>query len=185
LRKERLPLNTFMGINERKGKKEMNITNFAKTKADQKTSDLRNAYEHRATWFYLLLDEAEKAGADWETIGRNAVLRCGCFHGKAKFTPTNDLKKFATEFASENAKMIFEMDIKEMSENRFYVEFNYCPLVSAWLKQTDDEKKIATLCDIAMEGDRGIVKQFPDFEFRLGDTIAKGGKVCCVEIIKK
>lgn len=162
----------------------MSINNAAKNNADQKTLDLRSAFEHRATWFYFLLDEAEKAGADWEKIGRNAIFRCGCFHGDNKFTPTSDLKKFAGEFANENVKKVFEMDIKESSDKRFYVEFNYCPLVAAWLKQTKDEKKIETLCDIAMDGDRGIINEFPGFEFKLGDTIAKGGKVCCVEVLK-
>jgi hypothetical protein len=163
----------------------MKINNVAKVEADAKTVDLRNAIEHRATWFYLVLDEAEQAGADWEKIGRKAIFRCGCFYGQSKFTPTSDLKKFAIEFANDNVKKIFEMDIIETSDDRFHVEFNYCPLVSAWLKQTGDEGKIETLCDIAMDGDRGIINEFPSFEFRLGETIAKGGKVCSVEIVKK
>jgi hypothetical protein len=172
-------------INSRKVSNATSITNVPKSEADARTIDLRNAIEHRATWFYLLLDEAEQAGVDWEKIGRQAIFRCGCFHGHSKFTPTADLREFAIEFANENVKKIFEMDIKEMSDDRFYVEFNYCPLVTAWLKQTKDEKKIEMLCDIAMDGDRGIINEFPSFEFRLGDTIAKGGKVCGVEIVKK
>lgn len=163
----------------------MSINNAPKNKAEEKTQDIRAAIEHRATWFYFLLDEAEKAGADWEKIGRNAIFRCGCFHGDKKFTPTSDLKAFADEFANENVRKVFEMDIKEKSDDRFYVEFNYCPLVAAWQKQTGDEKKIETLCDIAMDGDRGIINEFGDFEFKLGDTIAKGGKVCCVEVLRK
>jgi hypothetical protein len=163
----------------------MSINNAPKTKADVNTIELRNAIEHRATWFYLLLDEAEKAGADWVKIGRNAIFRCGCFHGNTRFTPTKEMKKFAAEFASDSGKKIFEMDVKELSDDRLLVEFNYCPLVSAWLKQIRDEKKIETLCDIAMDGDRGILNEFPAFEFKLGDTIAKGGKVCSIEVLKK
>jgi hypothetical protein len=163
----------------------MNIQNNPRLQSDPKTLVLRNAIEHRATWLHFLLDEAEKTGADWEKIGRNAIFRCGCFHGTSKFTSTADLRRFAAEFAIEDARKVFEMEVREASDDRLYVEFNYCPLVSAWLKLTQDEARIAKLCDISMEGDRGILHEFPDFEFRLGDTIAKGGKVCCVEVIKK
>lgn len=145
----------------------------------------RAMIEHRATWFYMLLDEARKKGLDWDDFARKAIFRCGCFHGDAKFTKTSDLKQFAGEFANEAVKKIFEMDVKEVSDDRFVVEFHYCPLVAAWLKQTSDEKDIAHLCDIAMDGDRGIVNMFPGFEFNLGETIAAGGKVCHIEIKKK
>ena len=50
---------------------------------------------------------------------------------------------------------------------------------------TDDEEKIATLCDIAMDGDRGIASQFDAFEFELGKTIAKGDDICEVCFRKK
>ncbi len=85
----------------------MSINNIPKTKAEERIRDIRAAIEHRATWFYFLLDEAEKAGANWEKIGRNAIFRCGCFHGDNKFTPTSDLKAFADEFANENVKKVF------------------------------------------------------------------------------
>jgi hypothetical protein len=64
------------------------------------------------------------------------------------------------------------------------VEFHYCPHVAAWQKLTKDEQKIATLCDIAMDGDRGMVSAFPKFKFELGDTIAKGGKGCTITSTK-
>ena len=47
-----------------------------------------------------------------------------------------------------------------------------------------DEKKIEKLCDIAMDGDRGVRSAFPKFTFELGETIAKGGKVCEIVIRK-
>lgn len=145
----------------------------------------RGFIEHRATWFYLLLDEARKRGLDWDDFARKAIFRCGCFHGETKFSKTDDLKQFAGEFANETVKKIFEMDIREVSDDRFVVEFHYCPLVAAWLKQTDNEEDIAHLCDIAMDGDRGIVDVFPGFEFQLGETIAAGGHVCRIEVTRK
>ncbi len=158
----------------------MAIQNTA-TVSEQRV-DMRAAIEHRATWFYLLLDEAEKAGLPWEEVARKAIRRCGVFHGDTKLTRTEDLQAFAKEFASEPYAKIFEMDVKEVSHERFHVEFHYCPLVAAWLKQTKDEQKIDRLCDIAMDGDRGIISTFPTFRFELGETIAQGGKVCKIVI---
>ncbi|MDI9390987.1 MAG: L-2-amino-thiazoline-4-carboxylic acid hydrolase, partial [Synergistota bacterium] len=80
---------------------------------------------------------------------------------------------------------IFEMDVVESTDDRFVVEFHFCPLVRAWTKLTDNEEEIAHLCDIAMDGDRGIVSRFPDFRMELKDTIASGGKVCRLVITRK
>jgi hypothetical protein len=152
---------------------------------DPHANDMRSALEHRATWFYLLLEEMEKAGVDWEALGRKAVTRCGLIHGATKFTKTDDLKKFAKEFENPLYAKIFEMDVQEQSAEKFQVEFHYCPLVAAWQKLTKDERKIEKLCDIAMDGDRGILAAFPCFQFNLGDTIAKGGRGCQITITKK
>jgi hypothetical protein len=131
-----------------------------------------------------MLDEMEKAGVDWEAIGRKAILRCGAFHGRTKFTQTEDLKVLGKEFANELFSKIFEMDVKELSSDKFEVHFHYCPLVSAWKKQAASDQRCETLCDMAMDGDRGIVSAFPKFRFELGDTIAKGGTGCVITITK-
>lgn len=163
----------------------MAIENKPTITNDQHVNDMRSALEHRATWFYLLLNEAEKAGVDWEALGRKAITRCGILHGNTKFTKTEDLKAFGKEFANELYAKIFEMDVKELSDQTFRVQFHYCPHVAAWMKLTKDEKKIEKLCDIAMDGDRGIISTFPKFEFELGDTISKGGRCCQLTIRKK
>lgn len=152
------------------------------TDRGQHIEDLRNAIEHRATWMYYLVEEAQKRGLDLE-FARDAIKNCGCFHGKTKYTATDDLKKFAPEFITDNVKNIFEMDT-EVTDEEFKIDFHYCPLVAAWRKLTDDEEKIATLCDIAMDGDRGISSQFDCFEFHLGKTIAKGDDICEVRFKK-
>lgn len=151
----------------------------------QHIKDLRDAIEHRATWFYFLLQEAKKRGLDYE-FARDAIKGCGCFHGNNKYTKTDDLSVFAPEFVNENVRNIFEMDTT-LTEDEFHIEFHYCPLVAAWKKLTNDEEEIATLCDIAMDGDRGIASTFPEFEFELGKTIAKGDSICevCFRKVKK
>lgn len=148
----------------------------------QHIEDLRNAIEHRATWFYYLIEEAQKRGLELD-FAKDAIMNCGCFHGKNKYTQTDDLKVFAPEFITDNVKNIFEMDL-DVTDEELNIEFHYCPLVSAWKKLTNDEEKIATLCDIAMDGDRGIATAFDAFEFELGKTIAKGDDICEVKFKK-
>lgn len=155
----------------------MVIKNEAKIKEDH-IRDIRSAIEHRATWFYFLLDEAQKKGLDWDDFARKAIFRTGLFHGDRRFTKTGDLREFAKQFASDLGRQLFEMEVREESADRFVVEFNYCPLVNAWTKLTDDEKEIAHLCDIAMEGDRGIVSTILGFNLDLEQTIASGDDVC-------
>lgn len=158
------------------------ITNNASDRGEH-IKDLRDAIEHRATWFYYLIKEAKKRGLDYD-FARDAITSCGCFHGNSKYTKTDDLKAFAPEFVSDNVRNIFEMDT-EVTDEALNIEFHYCPLVAAWKKLTDDEEEIAMLCDIAMDGDRGIASTFPEFEFSLGKTIAKGDPICEVCFRKK
>ena len=149
---------------------------------EKHTEDLRQAFGHRATWFYFLIEEAEKRGIDIQ-FAKDAIYKCGCFHGENKFPKTDDIKEFAAAFATEQVKKAFEMDVKTTDEE-LNIEFHYCPLVAAWKKLTNDETKISKLCDIAMEGDRGIVSKYDKFTFELGDTIASGANICQV-LIKK
>jgi hypothetical protein len=153
------------------------------TISDKHTQDLRQAIEHRATWFYFMIEEAEKRGVDIE-FARDAIRQCGCFHGENKFPKTEDIKEFTAAFATEQVQKVFEMDVKTTDEE-LNIEFHYCPLVEAWKKLTDDEVKISKLCDIAMEGDRGIISKFDKFTFDLGNTIADGDSTCQVSIKKK
>ena len=62
--------------------------------------------------------------------------------------------------------------------------FHYCPLVAAWQKQTDDPGYIKLLCDMAMDGDRGMFSD-PSLEFHLDQTIAGGCDSCIVRVTPK
>lgn len=155
---------------------------------DDKVNDVRNAIEHRATWMCLMLDEAKKAGEDWEDIARKAIHRCGCFHGKGFFDQLkdkSDLKEFKEIFVSDLGKKLFEMDVVELTDEKLAIEFHYCPLISGWQKQGMNDETIETLCDIAMDGDRGIGKCLDNFQFELGKTIAQGNPVCQIFFHKK
>ncbi len=162
------------------------ITNEPKIDQDD-INGIRKALEHRATWFYLLLAEAKKNGLDWETIGRPAIRACGGIHGKRivdNCSDISDVRKFAEQFADETGQKVFEMETIKNDGDNLSLDFHYCPLVSAWKKLGCTDEEIVTLCDIAMDGDRGIISQCEGYCFELESTIAAGAPVCKIRIKK-
>jgi len=158
----------------------MAIENHAKITDNNDVNINRNAIEHRATWMGLIYDEAVKAGADAEVICRKAIKRCGNFHGnnyKAACDDPADLRDFRTAFLPDLGLNTFEMVVGDCDKDNLYIDFHYCPLLSAWKKQGFDDETCAKLCDIAMDGDRGIAQSM-GYTLELTDTLAKGCKTC-------
>jgi len=162
------------------------INNRASLKNNEKTNAIRGAIQHRATWMALMFLEMEKAGYDAEKITRAAVRQTGLIHGGLlrDVAASTELMDFNKAFLTEDGVNNFEMDIKTLDDKELYVEFNYCALVEAWLKLGIDDEKIALLCDIAMDGDRGIAESM-GYGFELGNTIAQGYKTCKIKFLKK
>ncbi len=152
-------------------------------KKSQHIEDMRGAFEHRAAWMYLLIREARKHGLS-DDFAHDAIRACGCFHGDTKYTKTDDFTEFCPEFANENVKDIFQMEILECGKDKLSIDFHYCPLVAAWKKLGATDEECAALCQIAMDGDRGIASTFPAFHFALGDTIAEGADACQIRFTK-
>ena len=151
------------------------------TENTQLITEVRKAIEHRATWMYLLLKEARERGLEWDEFARPAVRATGCLSGQKKLEKMKDpgnMEEFSTVFAGETSRGVFEMEVVKQDEEGYHLDFHYCPLVSAWQKWGATQEEIEQLCDIAMDGDRGVADQFPEFEFSLGKTIAEGGYVC-------
>lgn len=140
---------------------------------------IRELLEHRALWLYLLCDEAAKKGLAWEDFAPDAIRRCGLHQGGVlvKKGGTTGLKGLKKTLFTRPAQWVFEMKIRECTDDRFFIDFHYCPLVKAWQKQgcTDDE--IARLCDIAMCGDRGIAASY-GCVMDLPKAIARGDDAC-------
>jgi len=150
--------------------------------------EVRKAIEHRATWMYLLLKEARERGLEWDDFARPAIFQTGCLGGqqrREKMKDLDNLVDFGSVFPGETSQKVFEMQFLAQDEERYQIDFHYCPLVSAWEKLGASAEEIDQLCDIAMEGDRGMASQFPAFEFSLGKTIAKGDEVCEIRFEKK
>jgi hypothetical protein len=144
-------------------------------------TEIRKAIEHRATWMYFLLKEAQERGLEWDDFAREAIKKTGAIHGQLKREKLEDpssLEDFSQNFAGPTSRGVFQMEVVKQDEEGYHLDFHYCPLVNAWQKLGATPEEIDKLCDIAMDGDRGIAEQFPEFEFSLGKTIAKGDKVC-------
>ncbi len=161
--------------------------NETKFQNDITISTLRGAMEHRATWFYLLLDEARKRGLEWDDFARCAINACGHFHGNSKIKDKcpqyKDMTKFIDAFISEETTKAFEAEVTELSPDSMAMEFHYCPLVSAWEKLGCTKEEIEQLCDIAMDGDRGIAEEM-GFDIEISKKIADGDGYCRLKFTK-
>lgn len=128
----------------------------------------------------MLTDEAAKADADPAIFAPAAVKRCGLYQGAELVKEggdTKSLKSLKKGLFGKPAQMVFEMDVKDVQDDRFELEFHYCPLVKAWQKQGRTDEKISDLCDWAMCGDRGIGEAY-GCKLDLPKTIARGDDVC-------
>ena len=135
------------------------INNEAKIK-NPLIKAVREQLEHRALWLYLLSDEARKKGLQPEDYAPEAIRRCGLYQGKELVQKgnANNPKGLKKALFTKPAQWVFEMKIRECTEDHLYIDFHYCPLVKAWQEQGCSDEEISNLCDFAMCGDRGIAE---------------------------
>jgi hypothetical protein len=136
--------------------------------------------EHRAAWMGFIYNEMVKAGIDAEPIIRRAVKRCGRMHGgnfKEKCADSGNCADFKKVFLGELAVKTFDMRPVSADRDNLSADFHYCALVSAWQKIGFDDKTCALLCDMAMEGDRGIAEEM-GLTLDLQAAIARGCPDC-------
>ena len=140
----------------------------------------RAAIEHRATWMGLIYDQAVRSGVgNAEEIVREAIGRTGSIHGvkyRDMMKDPQNCEEFSHVFLPELVRETFDQEVVA-NEDELNVSFHYCPLVSAWRKLGIEDDRIATLCDLAMEGDRKIAEE-NDLSFDLKSTIANGDSAC-------
>lgn len=143
----------------------------------------RSQIEHRATWMGLIYDEMKKEGLDAEGIIRRAIKRTGNLHGeefRKQCADPEDGSQFCKVFLGTEDNVgpqTFGMDQICSDHDNVTVEFHYCALVNAWKKLGFDDETCALLCDMAMDGDRGIAEAM-GMTLELTDTIAKGCETC-------
>ncbi len=147
---------------------------------------IRAQLGHRAFWLYLLCDEAGKKGLEWEDFAPAAIRRCGLSQGAGlvKKGGTDSLKGLKKTLFTKAAQWVFEMDVKECTDDTLNIDFHYCPLVKAWQEAGCTDEEIARLCDIAMCGDHGIGETYGAV-LDLPKCIAKGDDICALRYHKK
>lgn len=146
---------------------------------------IRAQLEHRAFWLYLLCDEAGRHGLAWEDFAPDAIKRCGLSQGAGLVQKggTDSLKGLRKTLFIKAAQLVFEMDVKESTDDKLSIDFHYCPLVKAWQKAGCSDEEIARLCDIAMCGDHGIGECYGAV-LDLPKCIAKGDDICALRYHK-
>ena len=158
----------------------MTIKHNTPIDTDETTMLVRGAVEHRATWMALLLEEAKQQNCNMEDIGRKAIRKCGHIHAegyKAQCTNPESVANFAEVFFNEQGSKNMQISVLEADEDHAIAEFKQCPLVQAWEKLGYEGKDLDLLCDMAMDGDRGIADGM-GFKLDITKTIAKGDGVC-------
>lgn len=145
---------------------------------DTTTQAVRSAIEDRAAYLYLLLKEMRAANGDAaaaEMAGR-AVLKYGQMKGQA-LPPMQSPVDFVRHQMRPGHREIFDKEVFEETPERSEIRFHYCPLVQAWKRLGATGEELGLLCDIAMQGDFGMVSRSP-FTLRIAGSIAKGDECC-------
>ena len=144
---------------------------------DETTQAVRSAIEDRAMYLYLLLKEMQAASPEAaEDLAKRAIFKYGQLKAQ-NLPPMQSPVDFVRHQMRAGRQAIFEKEVVEETPERSEIRFHYCPLVAAWKRLGASEEELAQLCDIAMQGDYGLVSQAP-FELRIAASIARGDDCC-------
>lgn len=147
------------------------------------TAAVRSCIKDRAVWFYLLLQEAKEQGADKDLIAQKAIFKFGQMKGQ-KIGDAKTPREFFDGIAVKNAKLAFAMEEIKVEEEQGIYRFHHCALCDAWRELGCNQEEIDALCKLAMEGDFGVVSNFP-LDLKFNSTIADGSKFCEMVVTKK
>lgn len=145
--------------------------------ADSTTQAVRSAIEDRAMYLYLLFKEMQAASGDEaEARAKRAIFRYGQLKAQA-MEPMESPVDFVRHQIRPGRQEIFAKEVVEETPARSEIRFHYCPLVQAWKRLGATSEELGLLCDIAMQGDLGMVSNAP-FKLRIAASIAKGDACC-------
>lgn len=169
----------------------MSIIHNNPNPCEEKIQINRNQIEHRATWLGLIYDEMIRANVpDAEQILRRAISRCGHIHGArivAQCEEPENCAALAKIFIGTVGESVgpCTFNILGVTADHDHVrsEVGYCALLAAWQKLGFDDKTCALLCDIAMDGDRGIANEM-GLGLDMEKCLATGDDVCALNYHK-
>jgi hypothetical protein len=142
------------------------------------TEAVRSAIEDRATYLFFLLKEMEAAlgPEEAERLAGQAIYRYGQTKGQrmgSLATPAD----FIAHQMRPGRQEIFDKEAIDAGETRGEIRFHYCPLVTAWKRLGATPEELSRLCDIAMQGDHGMISH-TDMTLTLPRSIARGDPYC-------
>ncbi len=145
---------------------------------DPTTEAVRSAIEDRATYLYLLLKEMEAASGRAAAVemARRAIFRYGQLKAQAMPRMASPVDFVRHQMRPGRAE-IFDKQVAEETATRSEIRFHYCPLVAAWRRLGATPEELGVLCDIAMQGDFGMVSASP-FTLRIASSLARGDACC-------
>ncbi len=145
---------------------------------DPATQAVRSAIEDRATYLYLLLKEMEAANGPAAAVemAKRAIFRYG--QVKARSMPRlESTVDFVRHQMRTGRAEIFAKQVAQETPAQSEIHFHYCPLVAAWQRLGATPEELSVLCDIAMQGDFGMVSASP-FTLRIASSLARGDDCC-------
>ena len=158
------------------------IDNKITIKDDEKVNIQRGAIGHRSTWTGLTYKYAVEEGKaeEVEAIIRKAISETGRVQGseiRERCEKPESCESFFNTMFTPTLQKSFEVEVKEKNDDVLDVEFHHCPLLKAWQDLGFDDALCAKLCDMAMDGDRGIADQM-GLTLDITKTIAAGDGCC-------
>ncbi len=164
----------------------MSKINNVPTVTDMEVINVRRAaIEQRAKWAGAFYREAKEQGIDLEPIMRKAIYNIGLETGKAeraKYGEDFHAADFGRHFVHKPYHETFEKAEISDTPDEYDCSLNYCPLVHAWQQMGFDDETCHLLCDIAMDGDRGIAEGL-GLDFDLFKDKSNGADYCHLKFI--
>jgi len=153
--------------------------------SNETTEAVRRAIEDRATYLFFLLKEMEEAVSpeEAERLASQAVYRYGQTKGQ-RMGPLDTPADFIAYQMRPGRQEIFDKEAIEAGETRGEIRFHYCALVEAWKRLGATSDELPRLCDIAMQGDHGMLSHTP-LALELPQSIAKGDDYCQLVLTPK
>lgn len=157
---------------------------MSSTEKKYSLEQVRDRFGGIALWLKFLSRGKEVSDGKNGPI-HQAIRESGHYDAETAFAGVHDLAGFVDVFESEPARDVFDMEEVKRDDSTFEVKFHTCPLVKAWREAGATDEEVSALCDIAMEGDRGVVEKLGFLELDLQKTIAYGDECCLMRITSK
>ena len=109
-------------------------------------------------------------------MASQAIYRYGQTKGQ-RMGPLDTPSDFIAHQMRPGRQEIFDKQAIEAGETRGEIRFHYCPLVAAWKRLGATPEEVSRLCDIAMQGDHGMLSHTP-MKLELPHSIARGDDYC-------